>query len=575
MPFRLSMVFSTAPTQSDCILSYVRQSAFKVEAELRTSLEETVREGWRGYRDAGEVYIKGKGFRMRAWANTDDLGAYYKDMGVCVNITVARMLYGHYLENRGETWARDRALEIIAFFLKSQLPTGEVPDFWCEEDQCYRVLNCEMTEKGFLYNVSTMANAAVLLHQLYLEVQEQEGIDHPEWEEAAFRVADYLCRRIGADGELGRLYNREGEFDEVCTESWPLIALDYFHAFSGNAGYEAARGRLEHWMWENFVRWNDFKNTVFDDTSWKPGGPQLDNHDMLDVGNIAAYCVIRYRRTGDAEYLQKAKDVVSYLWLNHVPVQIRGYRNVTKGLVQEQKIWSMYDTPWLLNTFRYLPYLSMKTGDPFYMGFYQVLTQAMSFYQYKGEKYPFFCIGLDPLPFREGPNDSWGEVFGDGRVKRAFERPDSSDIWFDVNFPDGKIGIAVCPYGSYFLADLNSKETYYYVGGEDWGMGLDYNPAFRVDFTGKPYILAASSLLASAWFDEGDCALNAVVNENAKKGGLLKVRLNGYEAGEVLKNGLRLEPSEYRYSPDTDSLDIPYRHETPSVSFVIRMKRRA
>lgn len=569
MPFRLSMVFSTAPTQSDCILCYMRQSNFEVLADTVTSLKETVSEGWRGYRDSGDVYIKGKGYRMRAWANTDELGSYYKDMGVCVNITVAEMLYNYYLKNNSQTWARERAQEIIAFFLKSQLPTGEVPDFWCEEDQCYRVLNCEMTDKGFLYNVSTMANAAVLLHKLYKVVKVAEGEDNIEWQNSAIKIANYLCSRIDEQGVLGRLYNVSGEYDEVCTESWPLIALDYFYAETGDSKYDDARARLENWMWETFVRWNDFKNTVFDDTSWKPGGPQLDNHDMLDVGNIVQYYVIRYQRTGDSEMLQKAKDVIAYLWLNHVPVQIRGYRNVTKGLVQEQKIWSMYDTPWLLNTFRYLPYLSMKTGDPFYMGFYQVLTQAMSFYQYKGEKYPFFCIGLDPLPFREGPNDSWGEVFGDGRVKRSYERPVSSDIWFDINFPDGKIGIAVCPYGSYFLADLNSEDTYYYVGGENWGLGLDYQLGFEVDCTGNPYVLATSSMLTSAWWDKNTRSLKVVVNENAKKGGLLKIRLNGRKLQKITVNGSIMDSKMCCYDSDTDSFDISYTHSEPTMFFVV------
>ena len=572
MPFRLSMVYSTAHTQSDCIQSYIRNSAFEVNAELRSSLKDTVKEGWRGYREPGKLYIKGKGYRMRGWANTDDLGSYYKDMGVCVNITVAKILYDHWLENMDEAWAYERANEIIAFFINSQLPTGEVPDFWCEENNCYRVLNCEMTEKGFLYNISTMANAAIVLHKMYLAAKEHEGIEHTNWAEACQKIVDYISNRIDENGQLGRLYNVKGEFDEVCTESWPLIALDYYYTLTGNKKYEAARVRLEKWMWNNFVNYNDFKNTVFDDTSWKPDGLQLDNHDMLDVGNIVEYCVIRYQKTQSIEYLQKAKDVISYLWLNHVPVQIKGYRNVTKGLVQEQKIWSMYDTPWLLNTFRYLPYLSMKTGDPFYMGFYQVLTQAMAFYQYKDEKYPFFCIGLDPMPFKEGPNDSWGEVFGNGRVKRAYERPVSNDVWFDINFPDGKIGIAVCPYGSYFLADLNSKDTYYYVGGENWGIGLDYKLNFDVEFRGKPYVLASSTALISAWWEESSLSLKAIVNENAKKSGLLKVRMNGKKIKSIKLNGENIESNTYRYNTDTDSIDIPYVHCKPAMIFCINTK---
>jgi hypothetical protein len=478
-PFRsffLSAVLSLAENEAECISSYRDMSGFDEEITVRRPCRDTLAAllGSYSLADRGSIYVEGRGYRMRAFSNHEEpKDAYYNDVAVGYNMMLASALYEYWSENREAVWAREKALEMAWFFVKSTDASGRVPDFWRESERRYISINSELTAHGFIYDTASAALGAVKLYSMYEAVKETEGTAYDTWMDAALRIAGRFAGLIEKDGFLGRFYNEQDEFDTICTQSWPLMLLDLFHTVKHCEKFAAARVRLEKYVWKNFVSINSYYSTVLDDTSWRPHGEQLKNNDVLDVANIANYCISRYKRTGECYYFAEAENIVNYLWLNHIPVQLKGYKNITKGLVQEQKIWAIYDAPWLSNTFAFLPYMSAVSGKSFYYAFYRVLIQAMTGCQAYDDTYKFCSIGLEPMAAREGPDDMIAEIG-----------------------TNGLRGVGVGLYAGFFCSDLLDPDTFRYVGGRDWGMALDCELPYAI--SEKPVFITASTAFVTA-----------------------------------------------------------------------------
>jgi hypothetical protein len=159
--------------------------------------------------------------------------------------------------------------------------------------------------------------------------------------------------------------------------------------------------------------------------------------------------------------------------------------------------------------------LSVFTGDAFYSEFYKMLGQTMASYQAFYSAYPFFSIGLVPSRDREGPVDVVGETH------------------------NGRIGVGIIPFGAMYVLDLDHSDSYRYVGGPDWGVGLDYVLAFQPCFSPSCYLAACSFALCDARYAHEETALYLTTDETV--------------AGEVLlrctqaPEGLRLVVNGVEY----------------------------
>ena len=498
-PYHMHMIVSTATTQSDCIEGYMNLSGYDLTSPVRRTIDDSISAAMRGYKNVPlkEVYDPGKGYRMIAWASADKAGQYYAHVDLGRNIQLAYQLYKYWESHPQETWAKSRAIEMADFYVASQEADGAIPLLWDTKESRYRTYYPPIEAKGCIYGTMEMSLGAYNLHRLYLERKSFEKIDCEPWKRTAIKAIDYIAGKVGPDGSLGRSFSKKGQYDDVYANGWVMIALDYFHEKTGGEKYRQAMERAERWISARSIRTNNYYNTAVDANAWRPEGTQFQNHDTQTQGNFATYYAYRHMKTKDPRYLQLAKDVVFYDWLSRMPVEMPGYKHATRGLAQEQDIWPTFDAPWQTETRDCLPYLSAVTGDKFYAAWYKILLQTQMGYQAADKTYPFNYIGLHPHRDREGPEDRLAE--GDG-------------VWIT--------------FTSFFLEDLiNTKASRRYIGGRDWGVGLDYDPGFTPNSgPAEPYVICASSAVTSASWNSQKKELATALNGKVGEQGTMTIK---------------------------------------------------
>ena len=541
-PYKLSMIVSTAKTQSDCIEGYMNLSGYDLFTPVRRTIDDSLSALMRALKTVPlkAVYVEGKGYRMRARSNSDEVCSYYPYLEFCRNVQLAYQLYKYWESHPDETWAKTRALEMADFFVASQEKDGSLPLIWSPEHG-YGTYYPPLEKGGYIYSTAEMSLGAYNLYKIYLERKSFEKVDCEKWKNAAVKAMDYIVDKMGADGSLGRTFNKKGQYDDLYPAGWALIALDYFHEKTGNEKYRQAMEKAERWNYKTYVRTNNYYNTCVDATYWSPEGNPPQDHDTQTATNFANYYAFRYAKTRDPSYLQFAKDVVFFDWLERVPIEIPGYKYPTRGVGQEQDVWPTFDGPWEVETRDCLPYLSKVTGDKFYAAFYKILIQTEMGFQAIDKKYPFNYIGLHPHPDREGPEDRLAE--GD-------------EVWIS--------------FTSFFLVDLNnSKSSHRYLGGRNWGVGLDYDLTFTPNAgPEEPYVVCASGTITSARWNAPKKELAITLTGKAAEHGAIAIKWDPKKSRlsqtRIAFDGEQGKELRKYFDPDTETLRIEYVQKQPS-----------
>lgn len=562
--YQLHMIVSTAGNQAACIRSYREDSGFDLSVPVRRSIDDSIQALMRAYKDAplNTVYVPGKGYRGRAWANSDDRGNYYVYIWPGTNVQLAFQLYEYWTQHPDETWARDRAIEMANFFLKSQLPNGAVPRNWDEEKQRYTAESPNLLPAGFIYCPWNTAQGAENLYRLYLERKRVEHIDEAKWKDSALLGINWIVKHVDAEGQLAHSYDKNDQSSGMIgsAPAMALRALDYFYQQTQDPQYDHARATLEAWYYKTFAEVNEYYNDEDDTYTWRPpaSSVQFKDNDGIETFDFAAYCAKRYMETKEPHYLQWAEDVAAYGWLARMPVEMPGFKHGTRGLLEEQNIWPMYDVPWASVSNRVFAYLALLTGDPFYARYYKMLIQTQLSYQQYDEKYPFFASVLSRTP------DMSQVPFGE--VTPASSRRPYDRLQETIN---GKIGVWTIWYTSYFLEDMKADSMYDYFGGRDWGVGMDYALPFKPIFGDNPFIKAATTRLTSAGWDAQRHGLFAVLNGDAGGHGRLLVKWNPatYPLARVsvVEDGKPLPPGAWMYDDRNQTLTIDYDQQRPTV----------
>lgn len=411
-----TVVLSTGENQGQCIGGYREACGYRMETPFCRTISQGEALFMSVYKNC-HAYIEGRGYRQQIHLSDGkpakgDVaeGAYGKFIPICANVGLAHNLYKWWARHPEETWARDRAFEMVGFFQKSQRAHGGVPNLYLDGEDRYityveYVRECRIREgrtshpypDGVCrYTTHMMSMAVYYLYRLYLERKAVEGVDCQSWRDSAVAAMDYLAANVMPDGMVGRNYTDEGEYDDTCADVWLLIALDYMHGQTGKQAYADARGRMETWTDQMFASINHWYNWSADGGFWHGEGQPPINHDAFELPTYATYCAYRYLQTGERAYLDKARDTYEYLWLCMIPIQYEGYSHLTKGLVKEQDTYSTFDVPFnTTRLFDCMPLLTALTGDRFYMDFYKFLLQLQMAYQATDFDYPAFYIGLD------------------------------------------------------------------------------------------------------------------------------------------------------------------------------------
>jgi hypothetical protein len=138
----------------------------------------------------------------------------------------------------------------------------------------------------------------------------------------------------------------------------------------------------------------------------------------------------------------------------------------------------------------------------------------------------------------------------------------------------GKIGVWLLFYTSFFVEDMTAPYMYSYFGGKDWGVGMDYELPFQPNFGDNPYVAAASTNLTSAWWNPQEHSLCAVLNGEMGSGGTLRVKWDPakYPPARVAVelNGSAVSKGEWHYDFGDQMLSIEYVHHQPTVQIKVR-----
>ena len=476
--YTLKMAVGLGRTQAECVEGYRETCGYDVSTPVRGVIEESLDKLLAMYRDA-KAYVAVDGFKSRAYRQQISLDGEARDAGygryipIGVNPQLAYQFYLRYLANLDEAWLRERAFNMAGFFCEAQRPSGAVPTLYWPARKKRWTYNSFIQESGFLYATCQIAMGAYNLHRLAEAVERNEGGQRAEWKAAAIRAVDFLVKMQRQDGFLGRSYSDSGRYDDVAAPNWPLIALDYFHAVTGDPKYAQSRNALEQWTIERFAR----PNLWF---GWSTDGGNLDmepacfNVDALDTLTFVTYCVYRYQRTGDPNYVQLAEDVFAYAWCCSIPIQYEGYQHVTKGLTFEQLSYQCFDVPFRTCLLAdCLPFLAAATGKRFYMDYYRLMVQTQLAYQAPPPAAAFH-IGLNVDSNILEPADAIGE-------------------------PTHKY---IVEFASLYLEAQQSLNNFRYVGGPDWGVGVDYDLEFQANAgPHDPYVIASSNRLDDVQWD--------------------------------------------------------------------------
>lgn len=569
--YELHMIVSTARDQAACIRGYREESGFDVSTPIRRGIGDSIQALMRAYKDAPlhNVYVPGKGYRGRAWANSSERGNYYVYIWPGSNVQLAFQLYEYWVHHPAEIWAKDRAIEMANFFVKSQLPNGAVPRVWDEEKQEYSAEAPNLPPAGFIYCPWNTAQGAENLYKLYLERKRVEKIDETRWKDSALLGIDWIVNRVNADGMLAHSYDKNNKSSGMVSSA-PAIALralDYFYQQTHDARFDQARAQLEAWYYKTFASIDEYYNDEDDTYSWRPpaGSRQLKDNDGIEVADFAAYCAVRYMETKEPRYLQWARDAAAYVWLTRVPVELGAHGLATRGTLEEQTIWPMYDCPWASVSNRAFAYLALITGDPFYANYYKLLIQTQLSFQQYGQEYPFFASVLSRTPdLKKIPV---------GQARPATGRRPYPRLQEMVG---NKIGVWLIWYTSFFLEDMKAPYQYDYFGGKDWGVGMDYTLPFKPAFGDNPYVAAATTRLTAAGWDAARHGLYAVLDGQVGASGSLRLKWDPvkYPPARVVVaiDGQPAAASAWRYDPDGHILTVDYQHQQPTVRIEVRSR---
>ena len=569
--YEMHMIVSTAGSQAACIRGYRETSGFDVSTPARRTIDDSVKALMRAYKDAPlqTVYVPGKGYRGRAWANSDERGNYYVYIWPGSNVQLALQLYEYWAQHPSETWAKERAIEMANFFLKSQLPNGAVPRNWDEEMQRYTAESPNLLPAGFIYCPWNTAQGAENLYKLYLERKRVEKIDETRWKDSALLGMHWIVQHVDAEGLLAHSYDKNDKSSGMIgsAPAIALRALDYFSQETHDKQYDRARDRLEAWYYKTFAEVNEYYNDEDDTYTWRPpaSSVQFKDNDGIETFDFAAYCAVRYMETKEPRYLHWAEDVAAYGWLERMPVEMPRFTHGTRGLLEEQNIWPMYDVPWASVSNRAFAYLADITGDRFYADYYKLLIQTQLSYQQVDEKYAFFASVLGRTP--DLKKAAFGEVSA-ASSRRPYDRLQEK--------VGDKIGVWLIWYTSFFLEDMKAPYMYSYFGGKDWGVGMDYELPFKPEFGDHPYVAAATTRLTSAGWDAKRQSLYAILNGEAGSGGSLKVKWDAAKyptAGvTVVVDGKAAAASTWHYDADGQTLSVAYEQQEPTVRIEIQAK---
>lgn len=472
-PYVCDLVVSISDTQNGCVFGYKDVCGYSNDTVMRHDVMRAVDTMLNGYdTDVSNIYEKGMGYRMRAWADSDELANYYAYITFQSNTLLSYMLYQMWMREPERVWAKDRAIEMVSFAAQKQIENGAIPRCWEIETDMPHGMGDNYQETGFVYDVMTTGLCAQYTDML-CGLVEQSGDTVPEhWRGFVKRAIDYVVRIVEKEnGYVRGTYNSQDIGVMNGIEAHALFALRYFYKKTGEKRYLNAMRLWEDSLYSRFEKNNDWYDGILDSNNFRPpyDMDQPRNYYTLNLLNLAGYFLDRYSDTRDETYLTRARDNFAFGWMGRMPINMPGYDMQTKGVIEEQNVWVFYDLPWPFNSSSGLARMARVTKERFYAEYYKLAIHTQLEFAHLDMAHPFCSQVLGTCTDKRAPANRFAEIV------------------------DGKHGIWLTGYSTLFIYDMLESYSYYYLAGENWGVGIDYELDFDPNFGGELFVSACSS----------------------------------------------------------------------------------
>lgn len=505
-------------------------------------------------------YFDGKGYSLKISTDTGDMdlisphGNYGTIIAVPCQMSNCIILYNYWKRHPGEEWARTRAFEMADFFVERQLPNGMVPSYNADLGDIPQGIDMETGSNpyagGGAVGMLEESQGASGILRFYQMVKEQEGTAKQAWYDSGVKLAEWILSCMDSEGRLGRNYTYDGKPDIYCYAMGTVLdPLNQIAGITGDVRFEDARDRLEAYVWSTYIAEDNFTNLAGDSLSWS-GSEGIEDNDAIGLLGLIRYCAGRHAQTHEKKYLDTAKDLFVYLWACNCPVDLEGFTHPTRALMREQDFYCCFDSLLCISFVSDgLPYIAKETGDPAFMQFYAIAMQSFLALQEKHDRFHGMHIGLE------------ADVDGLSPIDVVAE---------------GKHFYTSMGFGPGVLFSMLSPMHYWYAGGKDWGVGLDYRVEF--DFASMqdvPYVKAGTSVIRQVTMDRERNILKIWCYDLEKTDVDVEIKWNGNWSMEqsIVYYGHEKGTAAQFYQEDTQSLRVPVRNVmTPSKLIQIRLK---
>lgn len=121
-----------------------------------------------------------------------------------------------------------------------------------------------------------------------------------------------------------------------------------------------------------------------------------------------------------------------------------------------------------------------------------------------------------------------------------------------------------------FIRDMLGPDTYFYMGGNSWGVGIDYELDFKPDFSGAPFWLTActSRVYGLQWTkDSFSAELRGLLRDDCEivlhveaPVSTVRMQVDGVE-----------RQAAFRYDPRRSELIVSYRQTADKMQVALRL----
>lgn len=534
-PYTCDMILAVASSQAECVWGYRDACGFNSDTVVKHDVMKAVNKMMNGYNtNVPTIYVKGKGYRMRAWADSDEIANYYAFITFQSNALLCYLLYLTWCQDNTQTWAKERMIEMTEFAISKQSASGAMPRCWDVDNDIPHGMGDNYQEAGYVYDMMSTGVCAQYTDMICTLMQQRGEAVPDGWRNYIERCTDWIVRVVNKENGFVRgTYNSEDRGVMNGIEAHCLFALRYFWKKTGEARYLDAMKLYENSIQERFGINNDWYDGILDSNNLRPPyeGEQPRNYYTLNLLNLAGYYHDRYLDSGEKKYLDWAEDTFAFGWMGRMPVNMPGYDMQTKGVIEEQNVWVFYDLPWPFNSSSGLARMALTTKNPFYAEYYKLAVNTQLEFAHLDKEHPFCSQVLGTCEDKRAPANRFAEI---------------------VN---GKHGIWLTGYSTLFIYDMLADYSYYYLGGKDWGVGIDNEPDYNPLDNESEYIAACRGRLVWAGWNDG--ILEATIEGNPGDEGKIVLCGNAKKIRKITVNGTEKEP-KFTYDERLSHITLYY-----------------